>query len=520
MAGPWEQYQSAPAAAADGPWAAYQKTEPQDFSFKPDRDMSMAGRALAGAGKAVADTGRGVGQWLGLTSRDDVAEARRLDAPLMDTTAGKVGNFAGNAALLAPASLIPGAATIPGAAIVGGVAGLAQPSTSTGETLLNAGLGVAGGAGGQAIGNKVGALIANRAQTKIAQQTAAQAADAQRIAAAQRGMDAGYVIPPADLNPGAITEALSGLSGKIKTAQTASQRNQTVTDGLAKKSLGIAEDQPLTIAALDGIRAKAGQAYQAVENVGTITPGKTYNDALDNIVAPHLKAIQGFPNAKPSPVIAEIESLRSPQFDAGSAVEKIKALRSGADEAYAQGNKTLGKALKDGAGALEGAIDDHLVTIGAPKDLLQNFRDARQTIAKTYTVQKALNDQTGNVSAQSLAKDLAKVRPLIGDLATIAKMGQAFPKATQSLKEAPKQLSPLDFAVAAATGAGTMNPASAAMLAARPLARQGLLSPAYQRAAIKQSAPSAGMMGLLDQDIIQGLSAPVGVTGGLLFADR
>ncbi len=253
-----------------------------------------------------------------------------------------------------------------------------------------------------------------------------------------------------------------------------------------------------------------------MESASTITPGKAYNDALDSILAPHMKAAQGFPNAKPSPVIGEIESLRSPQFDAGSAVEKIKALRAGADTAYAQGDKALGKALKDGAGALESAIDDHLVTIGAPKDLLQNFRDARQTIAKTYTVQKALNDQTGNVSAQRLAGDLTKGRPLSGDLRTVAEIAQAFPKATQSLKEAPKQLSPLDFAVAAATGAGTMNPGSVAMLAARPAARSALLSGPYQRAAIKQAQPSAGLLGALDNDAIRLLSAPVGVTGGLL----
>ena len=63
-------------------------------------------------------------------------------------------------------------------------------------------------------------------------------------------------------------------------------------------------------------------------------------------------------------------------------------------------------------------------------------------------MQKALNEQTGNVSAQQLAKDLAKGRPLSGDLLTVAQMGQAFPKATQALKEAPKAVSPLDFAVA------------------------------------------------------------------------
>lgn len=75
--------------------------------------MSPLEAGLAGAGKTVADVGRGAGQWLGLVSRDDVAESRKLDAPLMETTAGKVGNFAGNVAMVAPTAMIPGASTIP-----------------------------------------------------------------------------------------------------------------------------------------------------------------------------------------------------------------------------------------------------------------------------------------------------------------------------------------------------------------------------------------------------------------------
>lgn len=107
-------------------------------------------RALAGAGKAFYDTARGVGQYVGAVDRGDVAASRQLDAPLMATTAGKVGNFVGNVAIAAPTMFIPGAGTIPGAAAVGAGQGLIQPSTSTGETLGNAALGGAAGAGGVA----------------------------------------------------------------------------------------------------------------------------------------------------------------------------------------------------------------------------------------------------------------------------------------------------------------------------------------------------------------------------------
>jgi hypothetical protein len=117
------------------------KVDDKEFAFDPMRDMSTGERLAAGAGKAVADVGRGLGQFVGLVNRNDVAESRKRDAALMGTTGGTVGNIAGNLALLAPTAFIPGAATLPGAAAIGAATGLAQPSTSTGETIQNTAIG-------------------------------------------------------------------------------------------------------------------------------------------------------------------------------------------------------------------------------------------------------------------------------------------------------------------------------------------------------------------------------------------
>lgn len=110
------------------------------------RTPEAVDRALAGAGKAFTDLARGAGQMVGAVSRDDVAEARRLDKPLMDTTAGTVGNIAGNVAVMAPTAMIPGANTIAGGAALGAATGLLQPSASTAETVSNMALGGAAGA--------------------------------------------------------------------------------------------------------------------------------------------------------------------------------------------------------------------------------------------------------------------------------------------------------------------------------------------------------------------------------------
>lgn len=112
----------------------------------------------AGWGKSVMDLARGVGQLTGLESRQDVANSRALDAPLMKTTAGKAGDLSGSIANLLPTAMIPGANTLAGSAAIGAGTGLLSPSTSTQETLGNTALGGALGPVGIGIGRGAGAL--------------------------------------------------------------------------------------------------------------------------------------------------------------------------------------------------------------------------------------------------------------------------------------------------------------------------------------------------------------------------
>ena len=113
----------------------------------PTEGMSTTNKVLAGIGKAMVDTARGAGQMVGLVSRDDVAESRRLDKPLMNTTGGTVGNIIGNVAINAPLAFVPGANSIAGGAAIGAASGLMQPSVSSAETAQNLALGgIAGGA--------------------------------------------------------------------------------------------------------------------------------------------------------------------------------------------------------------------------------------------------------------------------------------------------------------------------------------------------------------------------------------
>jgi hypothetical protein len=372
------------------------------------------------------------------------------------------------------------AARTAGGAINGLVsAGMVNPDDAlTGAVVGGALPGVARVAG--MAGNAVGRAISGPEQS----QALANAVQAAR--------DSGYVIPPSQANPTLLNRTIEGFSGKITTAQNASARNQAITNAKAAAALGLPADAQLTPDILKGVRDQAGQAYQALGATGTVTPGAAYVQKLDDIAAPFVKAAQAFPNAKPSPVLDLVESLKSPAFDAAAAVEKVKQLRTAADDAFRSGNTDVARASRSAAGALEDALETHLQTIGNPQ-LLQQFKDARQLIAKTYTVEKALNPASGGVDARKLAGQLAKGKPLSGDLKQAAEFAAQFPKAAQTIEGMGSlpQMSPLDFGLAGIMGTASANPLALASVAARPAARALALSPLVQNRLVQSQGPNA-----------------------------
>jgi hypothetical protein len=471
-------------------------TTPADNSFlsnlgsgikKGVTDIALGAKQRLDEGAAFMENkfgGQGINQVLGLQNAADIqkqtqatVDQKRIDdAPLMKTAGGQIGNFVGVAAPAVAAAFIPGGQGLAGSALTGGILGAAQPTSGNESVTGNVVGGVAGGAVGFGVGKGISALAG-----KVADSAAAKGvlnAPTDTIAATAR--DAGYAIPPSQTNPGLLNGLLEGFAGKLTTGQKASIKNQEVTNRLAAQELGLNPAQPITKDALNGIRRTAGQAYDAVSNAGQITPTAAYAQALDDIARPYLQAAQGFPNAAPHPVLSQIDGLRSSAFDAASAVAKIKSLRAQSDAAYRGGDKEVGGALKAGANALEDVIDTHLATTGAPANLLNNFRDARQTIAKTYSVEKALNDSTGNVNAVKLASQLAKGKPLSGELKTIAQVGQAFPTAAKEVTSSMPGVSPLDFMGANLLQAAGSGALSLLSLGARPLVRSGILSKPYQ----------------------------------------
>lgn len=498
---------AAPAAPAEVP------------QFEKDAARQMMGyrellrsppMALARGVKDVLDTGaqllaRGLGgrEEGERVAAENAAGRADFDAATQGQVLPQVARVGGNLAATVPAvSALGGAVArvapkLGGAIASGGMAGGGNMATriaggavggAAGAGMVNpddAAMGAAlGGAaplvvrGAGAAGQAVGRVLRGPEQTP------------QMAQALQSAQELGLVVPPTQARASLGNRLMEGVAGKITTAQNASAKNAPKINAAAAKALGLEADQ-LTPEGIGYVKKAAGVLYDAVGSAGTVTPGPAYAKALDEIVAPHLQAAKGFPNAKPSPVIDMVESLRSESFDAAAAVAKIKELRSAADDAFKPGGAgaDIGRAAKKAAKALEDALEAHLTSIGEP-DLLRQFKDARTLYAKAATVGEAINPASNNVDARKLAQKLAKGKPLSGDLKKVAEFAAQFPKAAQPVEGMGSlpQLSPLDWFAGGGIGMATGNPLSLLMVGARPAARAAALSPAVQNRLV-QSAP-------------------------------
>jgi hypothetical protein len=149
-----------------------------DEAINPTQGNSFLDNASAGTGKGMTDLYLGGKQALAvagnagnsmganIVSNDTVADIqnqvdqkRQIDAPLMETGGGKVGNFVGQGVPIALTSLIPGANTYAGSAIIGGLTGAAQPTLQRESRQLNIGFGLSGGVLGKYAGDKLGQLL-------------------------------------------------------------------------------------------------------------------------------------------------------------------------------------------------------------------------------------------------------------------------------------------------------------------------------------------------------------------------
>lgn len=325
----------------------------------------------------------------------------------------------------------------------------------------------------------------------------------------------------------------------------------------------------MTPSVLEGVRAREGQVYREVQNAVPDVNLSRDPEFRSDVAALGKRSESTealFPSTKEPPEVPELrkEMLRHAQAPTKDVMNYIADLRARANQMFRVQNDAMahrkGYAMREAATALEDALErsvkdapayyqekiqaarEHLDAVGKERvqqglplsgeiwdranadlehwvdkrananavnqdnqTLLDRFRKARQTMAKSYDVEAVTNPSSGDVSATGLGRLLKRGRPLTGNLKSIADAANNFHRAFQNPAAfgGVEPLSVLDaaFAVreaakAAATGSIWHSLAAIAPLL-RPHARGRLLSEGRQNAMIApHQAPSAPLSAL------------------------
>lgn len=263
--------------------------KPHDAYADTAADQSVGQNLLAGMGGGMRSLYLGGKQMLGLDSPGEVDDHRRAMAGLNTTTAGKIGDFAGQAAVALPAAFIPGANTMLGATALGAGMGALQPTGANDSRAANMMLGAAGGAGGKYVGDKLIRLLqGSRGANLSGANSTAQATPGTASASSQVSGGATATGTGGGYNFGTVGDDLS--AGLNASQQALMERGRSMgmqlTPGQASGSRALQqleaklESQPMTSGRFNAIKANN---QTVINRAASNAIGET-SDTLDSHV--------------------------------------------------------------------------------------------------------------------------------------------------------------------------------------------------------------------------------------------
>jgi hypothetical protein len=299
---------------------------------------------------------------------------------------------------------------------------------------------------------------------------------------AQAAIAQGATLPPSQVNPSILNSILEGISGKQTTQQVASIKNQKVINTQARKVLGLADDVEITPQVLQDYRNVKGQAYDDLRANPAYYSDKQFLNDINKRTAEIQKRGTLVDTKQELDLLNQLKQLR---FDGDALVEKIKVLRSDSDVNFRSNDADklrLANVQKFAAKQLEDLAERNLTNFNQP-DVMANFRQARQDIAKSYTIEKSLNAATGDVSGAKLGQRAAAGKLVPSELQALADAAATYKQSFQnpSAIGSVPYISPLDLATAAIASASTANPMVMGAALTRPALRAGITSGVYQR---------------------------------------
>lgn len=425
-------------------------------------------------------------------------------------------------------------------------AGTYQPRTAVGAAIpriLGAPMEAAsrlGGAIGQAVGGPAGEPLgaavpdiaatltggagAMRSQRPLPGQTGLPQAQ-QAIANAQQS---GFRALPTDVRPSGMNVAMESVAKQAPLVKRIAAYNEERAGQLVRQDLGLSPTGRLDEAALRSVRTRAGNVYDQVRAVpGSINVRRTNPNWVQEVMDLDMR-FRAMKNQMPAMYRnSGLERLRGSMgrvsnITPGEVVDIVRTLRDQATTTLKRADAPAEQvdaayAFKEAANMFENLLEQHLLQTNRG-GLMTRFRDARETLAKTYNVEEATDLVTGKVDPQALRRALAKGEPLTGNLRAVAEAAAALPSVMRRTETmvTPEGMVLSDWAMGAGIPAAIFSgqPGIAAGLAAgaasRPVVRRIAASGPYQRAFAQPqaqplrppasaAAPGAAMIGIAAQ---------------------
>ena len=401
----------------------------------PKRDASV----LEGLTTSLKKPYLGVKQLGTYLTGDDNAreqinrEVQQLEdqrAEIVESPAGRFGDFLGNAATFAVPGSTAGKAgkAIPQLAnairkVVGEVGSVkrgtatsaafeaAQPVTPGTTDTEDYALQKAGRVG---IGATIGAPAAKAANVltkpylQVDPERAALAAEAKRL---------GMTLTPAqrtgDRTLQQYEEGLASKPGSSKLIAEARGGQQKILNAQASKALGVPHDAP-NEAALAMAREHAAKGYAPLASIPKMSPDVAYWDSLDKFIAKQATKATGSTDAA---AIAMRLKKGAGKTTGETFLEELQGVRDLGFGARQKGDVATAKQLMDLSKVMEDFAERRVETLAnqkgstIPKDALTQMQQARTDYAKLHAVEKATDPVTGNVSALKYLNQEFKRKP-------------------------------------------------------------------------------------------------------------
>lgn len=326
-------------------------------------------------------------------------------------------------------------------------------------------------------------LLAKRAPASpVTAQRLAEQARMNRIrdAAASRALEAGYKIPPVQMNPTPMNRLLQGLSGKQAMEQEMTLANDPVTNRLVSEEIGHPKGEPISEGTLRTLKEEQWKAYQELSKldpgnrlqrlrvttqkdqpmVAGPTTGLNVQQRISKgkpertIKSPILDErgnpiVKGTIPAQPEkltgmkvsqvsegqPIPGPLQGLKMvvKETRGGNPLEDLKQYRSDAKGYYRKHNNPLtggdptdlkkAKIAEAKANMIEQQFEQIAKASGKP-EVMNNYYAARKRLAQIDLVEDALNVGGTGIEAPVIGRALDRKVPLTGGLRTVGQFQQ------------------------------------------------------------------------------------------------